>query len=141
MVEPWPFSAINISEDHTLKTALIMLDDSCLSRVDFLRRALIGRFGNQERSPPGKEKVVRWAENRWKPVGEVIVRNLNPSLFLFVFASVMEADRVLEGGGWKYDGEPVPLTGFSYPHVNRKNVGSVLWGFPCNCGGKRFLKR
>lgn len=103
-VEHWPFSPLKVHTDPLLKFKFSVEEDSCLSRVSFFSRALVGRVGSVACSPPSLEKLKLWVDSHWKSVGGVVVRRLHSSLFCFIFASEHEANMVLQLKSWSVHG-------------------------------------
>lgn len=96
MVEAWPFSPIHILEDNSANGIITIADDSCVSRVSFFQRALVGRVGGVGSSPPPFNRLKEWVKQFWGPFSRVVVRDLNDSLFCFIFASEREAEHILK---------------------------------------------
>lgn len=140
-VDPWPFAPINVQKGGCLEADFKVEDDSCLSRIAFFGRALVGRVGELGSVAPSLERLRGWVYEHWRPIGGVTVRLLGASLVCFVFASEHQANRILHMKKWVFYGEPLYLDRWHPLGCSSKNFKrpKMIWirvmGIPLHLWG------
>ncbi|KAA8541486.1 hypothetical protein F0562_025449 [Nyssa sinensis] len=77
---------------------------SCDSRLKFLKRCVLGKFGDLNSPVPEKLRVQRWAQNHWGIQVRLNVLDLNGTWFLFELPSEVEVYRILRKKDWSFEG-------------------------------------
>lgn len=96
-------------------------------------------------SPPPLIRLKEWVKKFWGRVGGVVVRELNDSLFCFVFASEREAEYILKFN-WSVHGKPLfldkwhPLGGCSKTHRRLSSRWIRVMGLPLHLWGTEVFR-